>query len=250
MGIRCAGPVALSLLTLAACSRHEERELTAWLKVDVVRPATGTSGMIVLGSSEEVFHVKVGGRWKRLGSGHPCRYLLLNDPDKEYYEANSQPAALVDLNDRQGVQVVRAGEESLRPVKAVFGNAGSISVPPDRNAVDFFDCGEPAGGECRDLRIHRHDPAGTLVKTFLVPVPEAYPGCQASSVRWYDSAATPIVLAQCARGSGGPQCLWLLPRGDGLVVRAVGSDRPPLECSDPPGLNVALSRVERFVVLD
>src|SRR6267378_1180576 len=97
--------MVLGILTLGGCGRHRERELTAWLKVDVVRPLTGTtSGMMTLGPNEEVFHVKVGNHWKRLGSGHPCRYMVLVDPNKEYYEANSQPAALVDLNDGKGLQ--------------------------------------------------------------------------------------------------------------------------------------------------
>lgn len=245
-----AGAAALlAILTLAACARHEERELTAWLKVEVIRPATGSSGVVVVGSNEEVFHVRVGNRWKRLGSGHPTRYLLLNDPNKEYYEKDAQAAALVDLNDGQGVQIVRAGQQALRPLQDAFGSSDDMGVPPSRTAIDLVECREralPAG--CRDLRIRRYDPAGTLLKTFDIPLPETYPECQLLGIRWYDSSEIPIVSAQCTK-SESVQCLWLVPRDEGLVVRAVARDRPPRECSDSPGLNVALSNVERFEVL-
>ena len=192
---------ALSILTLAACARHHERELTAWLKVDIVRPVTGTSGNVVVGSNEEVFHVRVGNRWRRLGSGHPCRYMVLSDPNKESYERRSQPAALVDLNDRKGVQIVREGEQALRPVRDVFGTTGELVVPPSRTVIDFLDCGERAAPSgCRDLQIDRYDLGGTLVKTFRIPLGETYPGCQLQSIRWYDSVETPIVDARCASG--------------------------------------------------
>jgi hypothetical protein len=239
----------LAGLTLVACARHEERELTAWLKVEITRPATGTSGVLVVGSNEEVFHARVGNRWQRLGSGHPTRYLLLNDPNKEYYEKDAQAAALVDLNDGKGVQVVRAGQRELRPLADAFGSAGDPAVPPSRTAVDLVECREraiPAG--CRDLRIRRYDPGGTLIKTFDVPLAETYPECQLLGIRWYDSREDPIISAQCGR-SESVRCLWLIPRDEGLVVRAVGADRPPRECSESPGLNVALSNVERFEVL-
>lgn len=239
----------MAVLALGACARHDKRELTAWLQVEIIRPATGTSGTIVVGSNEEVFYVKAGTRWKRLGSGHPSRYLLLNDASKEYYEKDSQPAALVDLNDGKGVQIVRAGEPALRPLAQAFGSAGDPMVPPSRTAVDLVNCRERATANgCRALQIHRYDPRGTLVHTFDIPLPDMYAGCEILGIRWYDSAESPIVGAQCPR-SETAQCLWLTPRKDGLFVRAVGKDRPAAECSDSPGLDVALSNVERFEVL-
>lgn len=241
---------ALSFLTLAACGRHDERELTGWLKVDIVRPAGGTSGVIVLGPREEVFRVRIGNRWKRLGSGHPSRYMVLFDQTKEIHEPYSQPAALVDLNDRKGVQIVREGEETSRPVKEVFRSADHFSVPHSRSVIDFSTCREraPTGG-CRDLQIDRYDLRGTLVKTFHVPLGETYPECHLLTIRWYGKLETPIVDAQCARASDA-QCLWLMPGNEGLVVRTVAKDRPPTECSDASGLKVSLSAVERFEVLE
>ena len=120
----------------------------------------------------------------------------------------------------------------------------------DRAAIDFLDCREratPAG--CRGLQIDRYDLGGTLVKTFHIPLGETYPECQLLGIRGYDSVETPILNAQCAMDFERAQCLWLTPRTEGLVVRAVGKDRPQRECSDSPGLNVALSQIERFEVL-
>lgn len=240
---------ALSTLALVACARHEERELTGWLKVDIARPPGGTSGSIVAGRSKETFHVKVGSRWERLGSGHPCVYMVLSDPNKEYHQGGSQPAALIDLNDGKGMQIVREGEEDMRPVKEVFGRTEGFTVPPSRSVLDFWDCRERATEVgCRDLQIHRHDLGGALVNTFRIPLGETYPGCELLTIRFYDGVGTPIVNARCARDSE-PQCLWATPRKEGLMVRAVGRDRPARDCSDSPGLNVALSQVERLEVL-
>lgn len=244
-----ATAAALSIAGLAACAQHQERELTAWLKVDLVRPATGTSGTFVVGRNEEVFHARVGKGWTRLGSGHPCRYMVLNDANKEYYDKDSQPAALVDLNDRKGVQIVRAGERALRPVQDLFG-AAEFTVPPSRTVIDVLHCRDRAADVgCQDLQIDRHQPHGSLVKTFRVELGEAYPECGIVGIRWYDSVEIPVLDARCTMESERAQCLWLMPRDEGLVVHAVGRDRPPRECSDSPRLNVALSRVERFEVL-
>src|SRR5712692_9650649 len=104
--------VLLSLpLLLAGCGEHQERSVTDWLRVDVVRPATGTSGVIVLGPTEEVYRVRSGSHWKVLGSGHPCRHMVLGEGE----------AVIIDLNDRKGDQIIYRGEHSLRPVREVFG---------------------------------------------------------------------------------------------------------------------------------
>jgi hypothetical protein len=204
---------ALALLVLTASSRREERELTAWLKLEIVRPMTGTSGVVVLGSNEEAFRAKVGNRWETLGSGHPTRYLVLNDPNKESYDKDSQPVALLDLNNGQGLQVLRAGEDRLRSLQDVFGRTGDLSVPPDRTAIDFLDCRERAAPTgCRDLQIHRYGPTGTPVKTFHVRLRDTHPGCRILAVRGYDSVDTPYLDAQCS-DSERAQCLLVAPLG-------------------------------------
>ena len=48
MRLRARGLAAL--LLLCACTKHDEREITPYLKVDIKRPITGTSGVIVAGS--------------------------------------------------------------------------------------------------------------------------------------------------------------------------------------------------------
>lgn len=235
-----AAAAGLGILTLGACAQHQERALTAWLTLDIVRPATGTSGVIVLGPTQEVFRARVGNEWRVLGSGHPCRYMVLAE----------EQAALVDLNDRKGVRIIRAGEQALRPLQDVFGRTGNPLVPPGRTAIDFEDCrvpAEPAG--CRDLQIHRYDARGTLRETFHIPLPETYPECQLLSVRGYDRAGIPYVNAHCKMNSEPAKCLLLAARKDGLFVHAVGKDRPWSECSDFPGLGVSLSEMERFEVL-
>jgi hypothetical protein len=240
---------ALAILALGACARHQERELTGWLKVDIVRPVTGTSGVFVAGRNEEIFQVKAGSEWEAVGAGHPARYLLLQDPDKEDYDASAQPAALVDLNDGKGFQVLRAGQPGLQPLAAAFGRTGEFSLPSSRTAIDFWECREratPTG--CRDLRIHRYHPTGTLAKTFEISLNVAFPGCRLQRVVWYDSADVPYVNADC-EPSERAQCLVVAPRKDGLFVHAVGRDRPSVECSDFPGLGVAKAEPAHFEVL-
>jgi hypothetical protein len=161
-----------------------------------------------------------------------------------------EQAALVDLNDRRGVQIVRAGERALRSVQEVFGRTGEFQVPPGRTALDFYDCGVPASpAGCRDLQIHRYDVGGAPRETFHIPLPDTYPECQLMSVRGYDGAGTPYVNAQCATNSERAKCLLLAARKEGLFVHAVGKDRPWSECSEFPGLGVSLREMERFEVL-
>ena len=237
---RRAAAAACGILTLGACARHQERELTAWLKLDVVRPVTGTSGVIVLGPNKEVFRARVGNEWVELGSGHPSRYMILA----------GEQAALVDFGDGKGVRIVRSGERAPRPLQEVFGRTSNPVVPPGRTAVDFEECrlsAKPAG--CRDLQIDRFDVAGKALETFSIPLPETYPECQILGVRGYDQAGTPYVNAQCAMSSQVAKCLLLAPRKEGLFVHAVGKDRSWSECSDFRGLGVSLRAPERFEVV-
>ena len=230
----------LGILTLGACANHQERQLTPWLKLDVVRPATGSSGVIVLGPIKEVFRARVGNEWVELASGHPSRYMVLAGED----------AALVDFNDGKGVRIVRAGERAPRSLQEVFGRTSTPRVPPGRTAVDFEECrvsARPAG--CRDLQIDRYDVRGKALETFSIPLPDAYPECQILGVRGYDPAGIPYVNAQCAPNSEPAKCLLLAPRKEGLFVHAVGKDRSWSECSDFRGLGVSLTAPERFEVV-
>lgn len=94
------------------------------------------------------------------------------------------------------------------------------------------------------MEAHRLRPS-----TFEFALDATYAACQLQAVRFYDSAENPIVGAICPAAGGGPRCLWLTRRNGELAVRAVGRERPPAECSDSPGLNVAISKPEAFDVL-
>ena len=232
--------VSLTLaLLLTSCSKHEERSVTDWLNVDVIRSASGTNGVIVLGRNEEVYRVRNGSRWSVLGSGSPCRHMVLGDGK----------AVIIDLNDRKGEQIIYEGEETLRPVREVFGHNLPFFVTPDRAAVDFYECtvpAKPAG--CRAVTIYRHELTGKLVETFHADLKDEYPECQVfDSPRGFDSAGTPYLFAQCARDSERVACLLVAPRKAGLFLHAVPKDKAS-QCGDFRGLGVSLRGLETFEV--
>ncbi len=108
-------PVAftIALVAMSGCTKHEEREITPWLKVDIRRPVTGTSGVVSIGSREERFDIEIGGRWRKLGIGHGSTYMVLGEGK----------AALVELHDGSGLQLVRADA----PPRQVPGSLRSSS---------------------------------------------------------------------------------------------------------------------------
>ena len=229
----------IGVLVLGGCTKHEERYVTPWLKVEVRRPVTGTSDVIVLGSREEVFHAKVGDRWARLGTGHASRYMILAD----------DRAALIDLHDGKGLQLVRE-DGAPRRVPKEFGRNGDVVVPPDTEAIDVFDCrvrATPAG--CREAQIYRYDLAGMLLASFPVALPEKYSDCQLLSITGYDKERIPYVFAQCRMDSVQAKCVVVAPRKDALFVYAVGADQPWTECSDLSHAGVSLTEPEHFEVL-
>ncbi len=165
--------------------------MTPWLRVDIRRPVTGTSGVIVFGSREEVFYAKVHGRWVRLGVGHASNLLSL---------AGDQ-AMLIDLHDGKGLQLVREDAAPQR-VPDAFGHRGEVTVPPEKEAIDVFDCSIPATpAGCREAQIFRHDLAGTSLASFPVALPVAYSDCQPMRIIGYDKERIPYVFAQCRMDS-------------------------------------------------
>ena len=232
--------VAVSLgvvLLLTGCSKHEEQSITDWLKVDVIRPVTGTSGVIVVGSRIEVYRVRNGSRWAVLGTGHSSRHMVLGEGK----------AVIIDLNDLKGEQIIYEGDPTLRSVRQVFGHNLQFFVAPGRVAIDFYECtvpAKPAG--CRGVNIYRHDLAGKLLETFRVDMKEQYPECQVfDAPRGFDSAGTPYLFSQCARESERVACLLVAPRKDGLFIHAVSKDHAS-QCADFPGLGVSLRGLELF----
>lgn len=234
-----AAVAMLAVLVVGGCTKHEELFLTPWLKVDMARPVTGSDGVIVLGSREQVFHVRVGDRWVRLGTGHASSYMLLAE----------EQAALVELHDGKGLQLVR-GDAAPRSVPAAFGRSGDVVVLPGGEAIDVFECrvaATPAG--CREVQVDRYDVAGTLLATFPVVLPEAYSDCQLVRITGYDKARIPYVFAQCSGNSAQARCVVAAPRRDTLFVYVVGADQPWAECSDLSHAGVSLREPERFTVL-
>ena len=234
-----AATAVLALLLLGGCTKHEELLLTPWLKVDIARPVTGTNGVIVLGSREQTFYVRVGDRWVRLGTGPASSYMLLADDQ----------AALVELNDGKGLQLVR-GDAAPRSVPSAFGRNGDVSVLPGGEAIDVFECrvaATPAG--CREVQIDRYDLAGTPIATFPVVLPEAYSDCQQVRINGYDRARIPYVFAQCGANSEQTKCVLAAPRRETLFVYAVGKDQPWSECSAFTKAGVSLVEPQKFTVL-
>jgi hypothetical protein len=237
--LRASAAAAMLVIVLGGCTRHEERYLTPWLKVDISRPVTGTSGVVVLGSREEVFDAKVGGRWVRLGVGHGSSYMVLADDQ----------AVLIDLHNGKGLQLVR-GDASPRLVPQAFGRNGNVAVTPDREAIDVFECrihATPAG--CREVEIYRYDVAGTLLASFPVALPEAYSDCQQLRIAGYDQQRIPYVFAQCRMDSVQAKCVVVAPRKDALFVYAVGADQPWIECSEFSRAGVSLTEPQNFMVM-
>ncbi len=231
----------LAVIVLVACTKHEERYVTPWLKVDIGRPVTGNSGVIVVGSRKEVFHGKVGDRWVRLGTGHASSYMTLADDQ----------AVLIDLNDRKGLQLVREdAAASPRPVREAFGRGGDVTVPPGGEVIDVFDCRIRATVGCREAQIYRYDVAGTLLASLPVALSETYSDCQLTGIKGYDKERIPYVLAHCGIRSLEAKCVVVAPRKDGLFVYAVGADQPWIECSEFSRAGVSLREPERFVVVD
>lgn len=234
-----AAAAILGLLLLGGCTKHEELLVTPWLKIDIARPVTGSSGVIVLGSREETFSLKVGNRWIRLGKGHASTYMLLAD----------EQAALVELHDGKGLQLVSA-DAAPRAVPASFGRRGDVSVLPGGEAIDVFECrvpAEPAG--CREVQIDRYNLTGTLLATYSMVLPEAYSDCQLIKIAGYDSSRLPHVYAQCKMNSDQAKCVFAAPGKEGPSVYAVKTDEQWIACSASSPGGVSLTESPRFTVL-
>ena len=123
-------------------------------------------------------------------------------------------AVVIDLHDGKGLQLVRE-DAAPRRVAEAFGHGDQVTVPPDREVIDVFDCrirATPAG--CRKAQIYRYDVAGTLLASLPVPLPEAYSDCQLTGIKGYDKERIPYVFAQCGSGSLQAKCVVVAPRKD------------------------------------
>lgn len=186
--------LAILIAVLAACSKREAQTITPWLRVDVLRPRA--DDMIRVGTRAEVFEIQRGGRWKKVGTGNYSRYMVLGEGD----------AVLVDLNDRNGLQLLRPNEPA-RAIPASFGRMGTVSVPFP-SAIDVAVRENPHRAD-----VYRFDLSGKQIARFEISVPDAYTDCRiAEAVGAYDMDRVPHTTADCTSGSQQAKCLMLGPR--------------------------------------
>ena len=191
---------------LAACSKHDERYITPWLRVDIVRQRADE--LIRVGSREERWDVKVDGRWQSLGGGYPTSYAILGE------EALTATAALVSVN---------GGPFLVRPDAQPQRLSGAISIP---NAVNF----DVMHNTDHDAQIERYDSTGARVKTFSVSLPAEYSDFTISGIKGYDANLVPYVSTYGKPGSSQAQCVVIAAR-EPQVIDAVRPDQPPADCN-------------------
>ena len=211
--------LAILIAVLAACSKRESQTITPWLRVEVLRPKA--DDMIRIGTRAEVFEIQRGGRWKKLGTGNYSRYIILAEGD----------AVLVDLNDRNGLQLLRPNEPA-RAIPASFGRMGTVSVPFP-SAIDVAVREDPHRAD-----VYRFDLSGKQVAHFEIAVPDAYTDCRiGEGVGAYDMDRVPYTTADCTSGSTQAKCLMLGPRD---FVYAVPPEGDWSDCGnfDKAGISV------------
>jgi len=239
--VRRAAAAMVAILA-AGCAQREERFPTEWLRIDLVRPPGGGSGVVKLGEIEEEVYLRdsAGRGWRQVGVGHPVRYLVLDGGQ----------AALVDLSrDGKGPRLARAGSTSFDPVHAAFGGE-HLTVPPGAAAFDLYTCrARRKSGGCADAVIERRDAGGSVAATFPMVLAETHAACGLTRVHGYDREGAPYMVASCLRDPE-RKCLLVAARPGGPWVHEVKSDRPWAECSDFPRTGVALQDPERWELLD
>lgn len=221
--------MAVLIAVLAACSKRETQTITSWLRVDVIRPRADE--MIRVGRRAEVFEIQSGGRWKKLGSGTFSRYLVVDEG----------AAVLVDLNDRNGLQLLRPNEPP-RAIPASFGRAGTVSIPYP-SAIDVVVRENP-----RRTDVYRYDLSGNQLAHFPITVPDAYSDCSADeSIAGYDMKHVPYANGSCKMGSQQAKCLMLGPHD---FVYAIRPDGEWSECGNFGKAGISLLEPMRFTVLE
>ena len=196
----------LSLLLLAACSKHDVQYPTLWLRVDVARPRA--DGLIRIGSIEERWDVKVGDRWQKLGVGHRSGYAILGE------EAVTASAAIVMLDDPRGPVLARPDAEPLRL-------RGEISFPNSMN----FDLLQHDGHEAH---IDRYDATGKQAERFDIAVPSDYSDCTIVGIRGYLDGI-PYLATACKPSSSQARCVLIGAAGT-PVYYVVKPDQAPTDC--------------------
>lgn len=218
--------LAVLIAVLAACSKRETQTITSWLRVDVLRPRA--DDMIRVGRRAEVYEIHRGGRWRKLGVGNMSRYMVVGEG----------AAVLVDLNDRNGLQLLRPNEPP-RAIPASFGRMGIVSVPFP-SAIDVVVKEDPRRSE-----VYRYDLSGNQLAHFEISIPDAYSDCRiAEGLSGYGMDRVPYTTAHCS-GSQQAKCLMLGPRD---FVYAVPPEGDWSECGNFGKSGISMMEAARFNV--
>lgn len=205
--------LAVLIVFVTACSKHETQTITPWLRVKVLRPRA--DDFIRVGRRAEIFEIKRGGRWRRLGVGNLSRYMVIDE----------ETTVLVDLNDRNGLQLLQENKPP-RAIPASFGRIGTVYVPLP-SAIDVVAREEPGR-----TAVYRFDFSGKQLAHFRLSVPAAYSDCTAGEgivAYGMGDARFPYTTADCKSGSQQAKCLLLDPRG---VVHAVPPEGEWSDCAN------------------
>lgn len=225
----CVRRAAAGLLvaSLAACSKHETQTISSWLRVDVARPRA--DDLIRVGNKREVYEINRDGRWRRLGVGHSSAYMVLGD----------ESAVLLQLNDGNGLQLVRPNE-SPRPVPASFGRMGTVHVA-GASLIDVVASETP-----REANVYRHDLSGAQIAQFRLFIPDAYSDCRVGEgLAAYGKDFIPYTSANCKMDSQQAKCLIVGPNG---FVYAVPPEADWSECGNFGKAGISTTEPARFTV--
>jgi len=214
--IAALGLVAL----LSGCSRTEERQVNAWLKVRVRTPERAGGGMVQIGPDARVWvFVKVDGHWRRLAEGRKASVMRLK---------NDHAVLLVVVDERMhgDLLFMKEGDSAGAPIRRFFSGEGMLSVPPSGARLDWVqgEDGDITKGFSRlilwscDLNGHVTGP-----RTLTPPDVDNRPGCFVSAiVTCYDLTGNPYFRAR-PQGSDwhGPYALkGVLPEGERVFAPA------------------------------
>jgi hypothetical protein len=185
--------------------------------------------LIRVGNRREVYEIKRGGRWKRLGVGNSSGYMVLGD----------ETAVLVQLNDGKGLQLLFPNEPP-RPVPASFGRSGSVYVA-GASLIDVVARETPL-----EVNVYRFDLSGKQVTQFRLAIPEAYSDCKVSEgLAAYGNGLTPYTSADCRMGSQQAKCLIVGPDG---FVHAVSPESDWSECGNFGRAGISTTEPARFTM--
>lgn len=221
--------MAVLMMVSAGCSKRETQTITPWLRVDVLRPRA--DDMIRVGRRAEIYEIRRGGRWKRLGSGTLSRYMILGEGE----------AVLVELNDGNGLRLI-SEDGTSRALPAAFGRMGTVYVPYP-SAIDIVTTENP-----HQAGVYRYDLAGRQLAQFRLAIPDEYSDCKVSEgLAGYGMKYVPYMDAVCQMGSQQAKCLMLGPDD---FVHVVDPEKDWSECGDFGKAGISMMEPAKFTLFN